>query len=94
MKLDLLRDWLKLPPGPWPPDHFTLLGLPRGGGDIDQVEQSALERMELLRRYQIRHPEEVTEGMNRLARAMICLTDPAARRDYAQALGLPVPEPE
>jgi hypothetical protein len=31
----------------------------------------------------------VTEGMNRLAQALICLTDPAARAAYDAALGLP-----
>ncbi len=35
-----------------------------------------------LRQYQLNHPEEVTEAMNRLARAFSCLTDPTAKKAY------------
>jgi hypothetical protein len=38
--------------------------------------------MERLRRYQLTHAEQVTEGMNRLAQALVCLTDPVARTAY------------
>jgi hypothetical protein len=75
----LLRSWLGLPPGPWPPDHYTLLGLPPAPCDAAAVEARVLERMDLLRRHQLRHPELVTEGMNRLAQALITLTDPAGK---------------
>ena len=83
MSHHLIRTWLQLPPeAPWPPDHYTLLGLAPGCGGTDEIEQRVLERMDLLRRYQLLHPEQVTEAMNRLAQAMICLTDPDARRAY------------
>src|SRR5262249_31584520 len=52
-----LRSWLGLPPGPWPPDHYTLLGLPPGEADPAAVERRVLERMDLLRRHQLLHPE-------------------------------------
>jgi hypothetical protein len=42
-----------------------------------------------LRPYQLNHPEEVTEGMNRLARAFSCLTDPASKKAYDSALLAP-----
>ena len=35
--------------------------------------------MERLRRYQLAHPDAVTDAMNRLAQALVCLTDPAAK---------------
>jgi hypothetical protein len=38
--------------------------------------------MEKLRRYQLAHAEQVTEGMNRLAQALVCLTDPVAKKAY------------
>ncbi|AWM39318.1 hypothetical protein C1280_21550 [Gemmata obscuriglobus] len=47
-----------------------------------------LDRMELLRPHQIRHPEVVTEGMNRLAQALVCLTDPLTRAAYDRHLGI------
>lgn len=82
MSRELLSNWLDVPASPWPPDHYALLGLAPGRGDTDDIEHRVLERMEGLRRYQLLHPDAVTEGMNLLARAMLCLTDPQARRDY------------
>ncbi|MBA4191143.1 MAG: hypothetical protein C0467_24440 [Planctomycetaceae bacterium] len=78
----LLRSWLGLPPGAWPPDHYTLLGLERGQCDPAEVEGIVLARMERLRVHQLLHPDLVTEGMNRLAQSLICLTDPVARAAY------------
>lgn len=83
-----IRDWLGLPPGPWPPDHYALLGLEPGAGDFAAIEARVLDRMERLRTYQLRHPEAVTEGMNRLAQALVCLTDPVARAAYDRQLGI------
>ncbi len=74
MEVGLLLQWLKLPAGGWPPDDRALLGLPLGPVDADAAEQNALARMEVLRPHQLRHPELVTEGMNRLAQALIALT--------------------
>ncbi len=88
MDHDRLCSWLGLPPGSWPPDHYTLLGLPRGTGDLANVEACVLERMEQLRPHQLLHPELVTEGMNRLAQALICLANPAARSAHDRTLGL------
>jgi len=85
-----LSTWLGLAAdAPWPPDHYTLLGLVRGVGDLADIESRVLDRMELLRPHQLLHPEPVTEGMNRLAQALVCLTDPVARADYDRELGIP-----
>jgi hypothetical protein len=88
MTSDKLRDWLKLPDGPWPPDHYALIGLKAGEGAPEEIEARVLERLELLRRYQLPHPDEATEGMNLLARALDTLTDPTARQEYDRSLGL------
>src|SRR5688572_450782 len=88
MTSDKLRDWLKLPDGPWPPGHYALIGLQPGDGTPEEIEARVLERLELLRRYQLPHPDEATEGMNLLARALDTLTDPAARQEYDRSLGL------
>lgn len=93
MDYTLLRSWLGLPPGPWPPDHYTLLGLPPGVGDPAAVESRVMERMDLLRRNQLLHPELVTEGMNRLAQALITLTDPVGKAAYDAEIGIPVAAP-
>lgn len=73
MDTGLLCDWLGLPRGAWPPDDRTLLGLPPGPADPAAVETCALEKMERLRPHQLLHPELVTEGMNRLAQALVNL---------------------
>lgn len=67
MDTNLLRFWLELPPGEWPPEPEILLGTSAN------VQDRALALMEKLRPYQLRHPELVTEGMNRLAQALIAI---------------------
>lgn len=74
MDFGTLRTWLGLPPGPWPPDDRDLLGLAPGTADTGLIEQRALELMDRLRPHQLRYPELATEGMNRIAQAMIALT--------------------
>jgi hypothetical protein len=88
MSQDRLRTWLKLPDGPWPPNHYALIGLSIGAGTPQEIEGRVLERLELLRRYQLPHPDEATEGMNLLARALDTLTDPDARKQYDRSIGL------
>jgi hypothetical protein len=87
MSYDEVCSWLGLPPGPWPPDYYTLLGLEPGAADPARVEREVHERLVRLRSHQLSHPEEVTEAMNLLARAFTCLTDPAAKSAYDAALG-------
>jgi hypothetical protein len=78
MDTNLLRSWLGLPPGPWPPGERDLLGLPPGGAvDPAAAERCAMDRMSRLRAQQLVHPELVTEGMNRLAQALIAVTSAA-----------------
>jgi hypothetical protein len=89
----LLQSWLALPPGPWPPDHYTLLGIGFGQNDPGAIERMVLDRMARLRSHQLLHPELVTEGMNRLAQALVCLTDPPAKSAYDAELGVP-PAPQ
>jgi hypothetical protein len=78
--------WLDLPPGNWPPDHYTLLGLSRGESDPQVIELHIQERMQRIRPLQLSSPYEVTEAMNRLALAFSCLMDPTSRNAYDQSL--------
>jgi hypothetical protein len=68
MDVALLQLWLNLPAGPWPPEPSLLLGQPR---TQSEAEAATVERMEILRPHQLMHPELVTEGMNRLAQALL-----------------------
>ena len=50
------------------------------------IEQRVQQRLESVRRYQMKHPEQATEAMNRLAQAYVCLTEPASKQAYDAAL--------
>lgn len=89
MQHDLVCQWLDLPSGDWPPDHYVLLGLRPGEDNVGLIEQNVYERMEIVRRYQLTHPELATEAMNRLAQALVCLTDPHAKKLYDSKLAVP-----
>ncbi len=69
MDTDLLRSWLDLPPGRWPPADRELLGVE--SVTPAQAERRAMQLMSRLRPHQLLHPDLVTEGMNRLAQAML-----------------------
>jgi hypothetical protein len=86
MSHEVICTWLGLPADPWPPDHYTLLGLEPGQADPERIERQVHERLDRVRCYQLTHPEQVTEAMNRLAQAFVCLTDPVARKAYDAAL--------
>src|SRR5271157_3425368 len=88
MKHEAICAWLGLVPQNWPPDHYTLLGLEPGEPDVARIEQRVHERLARLRCYQLSHPEQATEAMNRLAQAFVCLTDPSAKKAYDAALGI------
>jgi hypothetical protein len=77
MNSKILCRWLDI--ADWPPDHYALLGLKREEADAARVERRVHELMSKLRCYQLAHPEEATEGMNRLAQAFICLTESFAK---------------
>lgn len=97
MSHDLICSWLGLPPDSWPPDHYRLLGLDPGESDVALIEQRVHQRLDTVRLYQMAHPEQATEAMNRLAQAFVCLTEPTAKQNYdAQLIGTkprPVPPP-
>jgi hypothetical protein len=86
MNHDLICSWLGLPPGEWPPDHYRLLGLEPGEDNAEVIEQRVHQRLDSVRRYQMIHPDQATEAMNRLAQAFVCLMEPALKRAYDAAL--------
>ena len=94
MNHELIFTWLGLEPGDWPPNHYRLLGLTPGESDSQLIEQKVHQRMAAVRCYQVRHPDQATEAMNRLAQAFMCLTEPVAKQRYdAEVLGLAPPAP-
>jgi hypothetical protein len=86
MDSQLICTWLGLPSERWPPDHYTLLGLAAGESNVQKIEECVHDRMAQVRKYQLNHPDQVTEAMNRLAQAFSCLTDPKAKQAYDAVL--------
>lgn len=74
MNAELLRGWLGLEET-WPPEPHRLLGVEPGERDLARIENHVQERLAKLRCHQLAHPEEATEGMNRLAQAFVALMD-------------------
>ncbi len=66
--------WLGLPPGNWPPDLYTLLGLVRGETNPRKIEQAAERRLAMLRPYQVKYADLASEAMNAVASALVTLT--------------------
>src|SRR5262249_42200193 len=91
MNQELISKWLGLAAENGLPNHYALLGLPPGEKSIERIEQQVHERMERVRHYQLSHPEEATEAMNRLAQALVCLTNPESKRAYDAGLASPAP---
>lgn len=89
MNYDAICRWLKLTDVQWPPDHYTLLGLPRGEADPVRIETAVYDKMARVRCYQLSHPDLVTEAMNRLAAAFACLSQADSKQRYDDSLGLP-----
>jgi hypothetical protein len=85
MSRELICSVLGVPVTSWPPDHYTLIGLSPDHADVSHVESRVQELSARLRPYQLAHPEEVTEALNRLAQALVCLSDPIARMAYDAA---------
>src|SRR5262245_63467957 len=89
MSVELICSVFGLAPDQWPPaDHYTLLGLRPWEADAARIEGRVEELSALLRSYQLAHPDAVTDALNRLAKALVCLTDPTARAAYDRAHGI------
>src|SRR5256885_4677556 len=86
MDHELICTWLGLEPDEWPPDHYRLLGLTLGEEDVSLIEQHVHQRLDTVRCYQMLHPEQATEAMNRLAQAFVCLSEPASKKQYDAGL--------
>lgn len=96
MTHELICSWLGLAETDWPPDHYRLLGLEPGERNTALIEQCVQQRLEAVRRYQMKYPELATEAMKRLAEAFVCLTEPDAKQQYDACLRVekaPAPKP-
>lgn len=96
MKFDPYRQWLQIPPGCRPPDHYTLLGIAEDEEDTQRIEQQATERYEHVRKYTLGPQRDVANRLlAEISQAMNCLGDVEKRRAYdrRRAAAQPVEQP-
>ncbi|RMG35271.1 MAG: general secretion pathway protein GspE [Planctomycetota bacterium] len=85
---DFYKDWLGIPEGPRPPDHYTLLRLVQFEDDEEKIRAHYKKLNAHVRKYATgKYSIQSQEMLNELAKAMLCLTDPERKREYDESLG-------
>lgn len=86
--MDVYQDWLGIPEGPRPPDHYELLRCVRFEDDAERIRAHYKKLNAHVRKYATGQYSEQSQALlNELAKAMLCLTDPERKRDYDESLG-------
>ncbi|MEO1998495.1 MAG: hypothetical protein ABGZ17_24900 [Planctomycetaceae bacterium] len=92
--MDVYKEWLGIPDGPRPPDHYELLRLIQFEDDAEKVRAHYKKLNAHVRKYATgRYSQESQDLLNELAKAMLCLTDPDRKRDLDISLGREVEAP-
>lgn len=86
------KDWLGIPddklPESGPPDHYELLRLRRFEDDQAKIQGNYKKLNGHVRQYASgQYMEESQKLLNEIAKAMLCLTDPEAKRDLDESMG-------
>lgn len=86
--MDFYKEWLGIPEGPRPPDHYELLRLKQFDDDTSKVRANYKKLNGHVRKYATgQYSVQSQELLNEIAKAMLCLTDPERKRDYDESLG-------
>ncbi|MBM83145.1 MAG: general secretion pathway protein GspE [Planctomycetaceae bacterium] len=88
MELDVYKEWLGIPEGERPPDHYTLLRLKQFEDDAAKIRNNYRKLNGHVRKYATgRYSVESQELLNELAKAMLLLTDAERKREYDDSMG-------
>lgn len=88
MALDVYKEWLGIPEGPRPPDHYALLRLKQFDDEVDRIRANYKKLNAHVRRYATgQYLDESQALLNELAKAMLCLTDHDRKREYDESQG-------
>jgi hypothetical protein len=91
--LDVYKDWLGIPEGPRPPDHYVLLRLKQFEDSVDKIRSNYKKLNTHVRKYATgQYTDESQALLNELAKAMLCLTDAERKHEYDVSLGRVVEE--
>lgn len=92
--MDVYKEWLGIPEGQRPPDHYELLRCVRFEDDATKVQAHYKKLNAHVRKYATgQYSQQSQDLLNELAKAMLCLTDKERKRDYDESLGREI-EPE
>jgi hypothetical protein len=88
LALDVYKDWLGIPDGPRPPDHYQLLRLVQFEDSVDRIRANYKKLNAHVRKYATgQYIDESQALLNEMAKAMLCLTDLERKREYDQSQG-------
>lgn len=86
--MDFYKEWLGIPEGPRPPDHYELLRVVRFEDDADKIRAHYKKLNAHVRKYATgQYSVQSQDLLNEMAKAMLCLTDLDRKRDYDEGLG-------
>src|SRR3954452_2216232 len=86
-RFDPYHKWLGIPPEEQPPHHYRLLGVAPFESDTDVINNAADQRMGLLKTFATGAQGSLSEEiLNEVARARVCLLNPARKIAYDDAL--------
>ena len=89
---DPYTEWLEITDAGRPPDHYTLLGIPRLESDTQVIAHAADVRMAKVRKIRPGpHAAEWGRLLDQLGAAKVCLSDQASKAAYDRSLTQPVP---
>ena len=84
---DAYHQWLGIPPGEQPPNHYRLLGVPLFESDPDVIETAAQRQTVFLRTLQLGPQAELAERtLNAVARARVTLLNVDQKAAYDDKL--------
>lgn len=90
--MDFYKEWLGIPEGPRPPDHYELLRCKRFEDEADKIRAHYKKLNAHVRKYATgQYSIQSQDMLNELAKAMLCLTDSDRKRDYDESLGREFP---
>lgn len=87
-EIDVYKEWLGIPEGDRPPDHYQLLRLVKFEDDMEKIRNNYKKLNGHVRKYAAgKHSVRSQELLNELAKVMLCLTDAERKKEYDVSLG-------
>jgi len=90
--MDVYKEWLGIPEGQRPPDHYELLRVKRFEDDVEKIRAHYKKLNSHVRKYATgQYSVQSQDLLNEMAKAMLCLTDAERKRDYDESQGREFP---